>query len=141
MLKKAWLGRETSQYHNIECFTNPPQEEIPKIYQRSMIMLKTSKSEGFSLPILEAMASGCVVVCYDMGGNMDFCKDGYNCRIITKETATETIKELLRDNIQREKLVANGYKTSEQYTWQNATDKLLSLIQKQNGSKLRTSED
>lgn len=128
MIKKAWLGRETSQYPDIECFTNPPQSEIPKIYQRSKILLKTSKSEGFSLPIIEAMASGCVVVCYDMGGNMEFCKDGYNCIIVTKENASTVIKELLSDNEKMERLARNGYETAKQYTWEKSVDNLTDYL-------------
>ena len=36
-------------------------------------------TEGFYLPALEAMASGCVVVTLDAVGNRGFCRDGENC--------------------------------------------------------------
>lgn len=35
--------------------------------------------EGFYLPALEAMASGCAVVCSDAGGNRSYCRDGETC--------------------------------------------------------------
>ncbi len=36
-------------------------------------------TEGFYLPALEAMASGCAVICSDAIGNRDFCIDGETC--------------------------------------------------------------
>ena len=41
--------------------------------------VQTSRHEGFCLPILEAMAAGCAVVCTDAHGNRDFCANGANC--------------------------------------------------------------
>jgi glycosyltransferase involved in cell wall biosynthesis len=38
-----------------------------------------NEREGFYLPALEAMASGCAVVCADAIGNRDFCLSGVTC--------------------------------------------------------------
>jgi len=65
----VWLGRETKNIPGIETITNPPIEEIPKIYQRAKHFYKHSLSEGFCLPILEAKASGCIIHTHDMGNN------------------------------------------------------------------------
>ena len=67
--KIVWLGRETKETSGVETITNPPQNEIPSIYQRSKNFYKHSLSEGFCLPIIEAMASGCEIFTQDMGGN------------------------------------------------------------------------
>jgi glycosyltransferase involved in cell wall biosynthesis len=67
--KIVWLARETHSIPGVETITNPPQEEIPKIYQRAKHFYKYSHSEGFCLPLLEAMASGCEIHTHDMGGN------------------------------------------------------------------------
>ena len=65
----VWMARETHPIAGVETITNPPQAEIPSVYQRSKHFYKYSKSEGFCLPLLEAMASGCVIHTWDMGGN------------------------------------------------------------------------
>jgi hypothetical protein len=78
--KIVWLGRDTREILGIETITNPPQEEIPKIYQRAKHFYKYSKSEGFCLPILEALLSGCIVHTHDMG---------HNFPELTKEYATQ----------------------------------------------------
>jgi glycosyltransferase involved in cell wall biosynthesis len=116
----VWLGRETSDRYGVETITNPPQERIPEIYQRAKVFLKLSKSEGFCLPILEAMASGCLVVTKDMGGN-DFCRRGENC-IYYPILGYE-------DKEREKKIVLNGYETAKQYTWEKSIDNLTRIIE------------
>ena len=128
--KIVWLGRETVETEGVETISNPPQQEIPKIYQRSKVMIKLSKSEGFCLPILEAMASGCLVVTKDMGGN-DFCKSGNNCWFLEDlgKPGNPTIQDLLEtsDNWVHG-CIAGGFKTARENTWKNSTDKLLNYL-------------
>jgi len=118
--KIVWLGRETIPTEGVECITNPPQKDIPLIYQRAKVLIKLSKSEGFSLPILEAMASGCVPITRDMGGN-DFCVYGHNSELPIN------IKEVLTNEGYREGLRLNGIATAKNYTWEKSVDKYLEL--------------
>jgi glycosyltransferase involved in cell wall biosynthesis len=79
--KIVWLNRE--HYHafeGVDMITNPPQKDIPSIYQRAKHFYKYSKSEGFCLPIVEAKASGCIIHTHDMGHNFpeDFNPKDYN---------------------------------------------------------------
>ena len=96
--KIVWLGRETIPVEGVECITNPPQEEIPKIYQRSKHFYKYSHSEGFCLPIVEALASGCEVHTWDQGHNFpeDLDPKEYNW---TK--ATQKLLKYLNDRSAR----------------------------------------
>jgi len=109
----GWMCREIERVEGVESFTNPPREEIPKIYQRSRFLIKLSVSEGFCLPILEAMASGCIAVTHDMGGN-DFCKYGQNCVHIDNLTDMKNM-DLIREN---------AYKTAQNYKWDESINKL-----------------
>lgn len=116
--KIVWLGRETHAIEGVECITNPPQEEIPGIYQRSKKFIKLSKTEGFCLPILEAMASGCVVYTRPMGGN-DFCiyeGSGQNCYNIDRpfNPAPNMIK--------------NAKQTAEEFSWDRSVKCLLDAL-------------
>jgi len=67
--KIAWMGVSTRCIPGIEMITNPPQKDIPAIYQRSKHFYKYSNSEGFCLPLWEAIASGCEIHTHNMGGN------------------------------------------------------------------------
>lgn len=52
-------------------YVNPHQEAIGEIYRSVDALLFPSSSEGFGLPILEAMASGIPFVATDSGGSRD----------------------------------------------------------------------
>jgi len=113
--KIVWLGRETHPIEGIEVITNPPQADIPSIYQRAKIFLKLSKTEGFCLPLIEAMASKCLCVTQDMGGN-DYCEFGKNCLSVGEPTKD------------REDIIEAGYQTALNHSIENSTDKLIEYL-------------
>lgn len=121
--KIAWLGRETYPVNGVECFTNPKQDEIPGIYQRSKVMIKLSKSEGFCLPILEAMASKCLVVTTTMGGNDDWCEHEKNCLMVSDCFAVDEIVEHL-ENGKHTWVVERGRTTVNNFDWNKSISKL-----------------
>ena len=53
-----------------------PQEELPQWYTQMDIVLMPSRSEGFGLTAIEAMAHGCVMVASDVGGLPEVVRDG-----------------------------------------------------------------
>lgn len=53
-----------------------PQEELPQWYGQMDIVLMPSRSEGFGLTAIEAMACGCVMVASDTGGLPEVVRDG-----------------------------------------------------------------
>ena len=59
----TWAGRQ-------------PQESLPQYYGEMDIVLMPSRSEGFGLTAIEAMACGCVVVASDVGGLPEVVCDG-----------------------------------------------------------------
>ena len=59
----TWAGRQ-------------PQESLPQYYGEMDIVLMPSRSEGFGLTAIEAMACGCVVVASDIGGLPEVVRDG-----------------------------------------------------------------
>ncbi len=48
--------------------SNPSAQQLAKLYLSHDILLVTSKSEGFFLPGIEAMAAGCLVISTNNGG-------------------------------------------------------------------------
>ena len=56
----------------------PTQEKIAEIYGRCHAWLSTSKTEGFNLPPLEAMACGCPAVCAKTGRPLEIIEDSIN---------------------------------------------------------------
>ncbi|MCL4385953.1 MAG: glycosyltransferase family 4 protein [Cyanobacteria bacterium] len=89
---------------NIILKTNLDYEDIKKLYRKSMFYLhftgygtdeskNPEKVEHLGITPLEAMASGCIVYCYNAGGPKELIKDGYNG--FTFSNDDELIKKML----------------------------------------------
>jgi glycosyltransferase involved in cell wall biosynthesis len=63
---------------DVEFHHLPTQETIANIYARCDAWISTSRTEGFNLPPLEAMASGCPAVCAKTGRPLEIIEDGVN---------------------------------------------------------------
>lgn len=68
-------AEETGCAANIEWTGRQPQESLPDWYTKMDIVLMPSRSEGFGLTAIEAMACGCVVVAANTGGLPEVVKD------------------------------------------------------------------
>lgn len=111
----VWLTRQDSG--RVDCKKIIKPDNLPEVYQRSKVLLKLSDSEGFSNPCLEAMASGCVLVTQDMGGNT-FCVNGFNCY----KTPKGDKKILLNNALKETNLQKNALETAKKFTIQNTVD-------------------
>ena len=61
------IAAELAAAHT-EVYLRPSDEEMRALFARSRVFLLLSDVEGFGLPPLEAMGSGCVAACRDSGG-------------------------------------------------------------------------
>ena len=105
---------------NIKYYEKPSDQEVNNLYNESSVFVQTSYHEGFCLPVLEAMAAGCPVVCTDANGNMDFSFDEKNCLMVEKddpEGTARAIDRVLGDKKLQKKLVQEGLDTAKKYTW------------------------
>lgn len=111
----------------VEYHTRPSNEEVNTLYNTATCFIQTSIHEGFSLPIIEAMAAGCPVITTDSHGNRGFCFDGKNCLMVEqnndKELA-EKIKLLLGDKVLQQRLRDEGLKTAQRFQWLTILDKV-----------------
>ncbi|MCH5462504.1 glycosyltransferase [Lactobacillus sp. LC28-10] len=58
-------------------------KELSQVYQKADLLLLTSRSEGFSMAILEALSYGCPVVSYDINyGPNELVKPGENGQLV-----------------------------------------------------------
>ena len=103
---------------------NPAQEQIREIYAQCDVWLCGSRSEGFHLPPLEAMACRCPVVSTEVGGPMDTIDEGQNGFLVPVEDRAALAGRLLHvlrlsDGQWREMSDA-AYAKACRYTWQDA---------------------
>jgi glycosyltransferase involved in cell wall biosynthesis len=71
--------------------------EVAQILRSAAVFLALSRQEGFGLPSLEAMASGCVVVGHHGGGGREFLRPGISYPIEDGEVLqfARTVEEVL----------------------------------------------
>ena len=111
---------EDTEYH-----INPPQTTIRSLYERCDAWLFGSRSEGFGLPILEAMACRTPVIGVPAGAAPELLAGGGGCLVKAEdpEDMAKAIVKLcgLSDESWRQ-MSDTAHLTSSQYTWEDATD-------------------
>ena len=87
------------------------RKDIPRLLKVSDVYVNSSRFEGMSNTILEAMAAGRPVVATEVGGNPELVQDGTTGYLVPageEGPMAERIGELLRDEALRAKLGAAG---------------------------------
>ena len=110
----------------IKYFTLPSNSDVNGLYNQATLFVQTSRHEGFCLPILEAMAAGCPVICTDAHGNRDFCFDGKNCLMVEQDnvqSVSTAIGRLMGDDQLRKRLVEEALETAKSFRWDAVIDK------------------
>lgn len=90
-----------------------PAERLPQVYREHDVLVFPSRHlEGFPLTLIEAMASGLVVVATTAGGNREFLLNGLNSRTLSPEAdgaaIADCLAELLADPSGAEGLASAG---------------------------------
>ena len=122
---------EVGKRYGVPYADTPSDDGVVRLFNQAAAFVQTSVHEGFCLPPLEAMATGCAVVCTDAHGNRDFCRDGENCLMPepTPEAVAAAIRRLLADDDLRARLVAEGKRTAAVYAWDKRTDELEAALE------------
>ena len=105
---------------------SPSDEQVNELFCQATVFVQTSIHEGFALPPLEAMATGCAVVCTDAHGNRDFCVDGVNCLMPEPNplAVAAALARLLGDPELRARFARAGIETARDYAWERRIDAL-----------------
>jgi len=116
----------------ITFYSRVPAEKVADIYNRCAVFMSSSKSEGFCLPVLEAMACGCAVVTTDSGGVRDFVEHGENALVVPPgdpRAIADAILYLLDNPTVRCQLAKNGVEKARQMTWDASVEQLERILQ------------
>ena len=94
------------------------QKEFAKVLRKHRYYLSLAAMEGFGLPMLEAMASGCTAVGWDAGGSSEYTDHGRNCMIARYgdiETLADHLHFILTNDEEASSLAAAGYTTGKAF--------------------------
>ena len=105
----------------------PPQDRIRDIYASCDVWLCSSTSEGFGLPVLEAMACRCPIVSTAVGGPIDLINEGVE-GFLTPVGDAEAMADranaiLAMPDAGWRKMSDAAYAKATSYSWNDAVDR------------------
>jgi glycosyltransferase involved in cell wall biosynthesis len=103
-------------------------DELKTLYQSALLYVQPSYMEGFGLPVLEAMASGCVVASstggslYEIVKGCSFTFDPHN-----KIEMKETVEEGITNTLKRKDYQSKGLLNAKNYTWDRTAQTMIEI--------------
>jgi glycosyltransferase involved in cell wall biosynthesis len=99
------------------------EDTLASLYRHSLALVYPSLYEGFGLPVLEAMAWGCPVICSARGALAEVAGES---AVIVDPLQVDDIAHAMRmvwgDAGQRQQWVQRGLDNVAQYTWTRAAE-------------------
>ena len=112
---------------------DPPQQSIKDIYASCDVWLAASRSEGFNLTAMEAMACRTPVVSTRVGWPEEALQPGVNGRLVDIDDATGlangAIEILNLDEQAWRRMYDASFATVRDSSWDRSTDRLVSALQ------------
>ena len=104
-------------------------ELLPALYRRALALVYPSLYEGFGLPPIEAMATGCPVLVANVTAMPEVCGDAaLYCDPLDVESITDGMRRLAEDDALRARLAAVGPARAARYTWEDAAAQALGVM-------------
>ena len=108
---------------------------LAAVYRRSNLLLMTSDREGFGLPLAEAMACGCPVVCTDLavlreiGGDSAEYVDSAD-PAVWSATISKVLEEQAHSPEMWAQRVSQSIQTASRFSWANTAKSLLAVYER-----------
>ena len=115
----------------VEILVNIPQTALSELYRESDILISGSVYESFSMPPMEAFASGTAVASTDNGGIRVYAKPGENILLAEQGNFFDlytAIEYLIRYPEIRNKLAQEGRKESLNFSINHSIDQLENIL-------------
>jgi glycosyltransferase involved in cell wall biosynthesis len=106
-------------------------EKLRVLYKSAFCFIYPSLYEGFGIPPLEAMASGCPTIVSNTSSLPEVCGqaslyiDPYN-----KQSIIDGIMKMFQNNSMRNDLIEKGFENIKRFSWEATASKALTEIQK-----------
>ncbi len=133
--KDLELIKKLKLQNNIITLGFVPDDDLPYLYNLAQCFIFPSLYEGFGIPLLEAQACGCPVICSitgctpEVSGGAALLVNPYNYKEIE-----QAIYDILNNIDLREKLITAGLKNVKKFDWGETAKYTLELFEKTNQS-------
>jgi glycosyltransferase involved in cell wall biosynthesis len=106
-------------------------EEALRIIRAADIFLLSSRTEGLSHVLLEAMSFGTPCIAASVGGNVELITDGFNGLLVPfgdVSALQKAICELIESPERRAQIVQAAYASMDRFSWEHLVDKTEALL-------------
>lgn len=121
MIEQYNLVRETTIKMEVT------EEDLLEDYLKSHFLLMPSLSEGFGIPVIEALSCDCIPLTTDKGSLLEI-NLMQNCLDLYSYKWSDKIMQLYNDKKEFAEITSLNKERAKSYTWKNYVDKLVKLI-------------
>jgi glycosyltransferase involved in cell wall biosynthesis len=125
---EAWCEQEGRAAGNIDLLGYVTDENLRQLMQKATALLMLSEYEGFGIPVLEAMASGCPAIVIDRAALPEIAGTA-GLVVRSAEEAFEGLRMLMSNEVRRAQLIAAGRERAENFRWDACVKRLASVLQ------------
>ncbi len=125
----------------VELSVRPPQSRIVELYSACDVWVYGARTDGFGLPIVEAMACRTPVVATPAGASPELVDDSVGCLVdATSQAIADGILTMLsKSEAEWKRASDSAFRRAHSYTWETAAAHFESVIEKA-VAKARTDE-
>ncbi len=105
-----------------------PDDELALAYSGAHALVYPSYYEGFGLPIVEALACGCPVICGNLSSEPEVAGDAALYVDVCKPRDIATALDMLLDPACRFELAMKGYERARMFTWSKMSNAIAKTI-------------
>lgn len=119
--KELGISKQVLQY-------NVNDDVIANFYKNAIAFIFPSLYEGFGIPLLEAFACGCPVVCSNGSSLPEVADDAaYYFDPYNEESIKDAVLRILNDKDLRQELIAKGQRRLKQFSWQRTVEETIKI--------------
>lgn len=124
------LKKRTQVMENVVLKGKLERSEVFRLMGECDVLINTSRSEGFPVTFLEAMAHGLPIVCFDVSANGEIVRDGRN-GLLAREGDTEDfagkLLELYENPELRRSMGERNRAVVQDYDWAKVIDGMVGI--------------
>jgi glycosyltransferase involved in cell wall biosynthesis len=108
-----------------------PYADLPFLYNLARLLVFPSLFEGFGLPLVEAMACGCPVVCSEVTAMPEIAGDAALLFDPTfEEDIADKVWAVWNDDGMRERLITRGFERARLFRWEKTARETIEVYRR-----------
>lgn len=128
--EQSMINKNFQQNNRIYCTGYINNSLLNILYNKAYALLYPSVYEGFGIPILEAQKAGCPVIAYNGSSIPEIIGDA---TLLMQEISIKEINEkieMLTDRLLRDKIITQGIKNAQRFSWNKMYEDIINIYQK-----------